>query len=144
MEAIPNTPKGAGGVTGAALIETMATAGHPRPAPSDFSDAMFLLRDENYAAWARGGEPGFEGWHSIKLVGSGLELIEGWPRRTLPALDDQDVQALLAAIGALAEREDLTPEQREAAGEFETAGKQIGYNALGAVLAGWVQGMGLG
>jgi len=143
LEAVPKTPKGEDGRHGDALVRTMVEAGEPEPDYAVFVETMFLLRDEGYLKWNRTGGGMFDGFFAIRLVGAGLELVDSWPRRTLPTLDDQAVQALLEAIGELANRADLSEDEREAATTIKEAGQTVGYNLLSSVLVIWLQARGL-
>jgi hypothetical protein len=122
-------------------MRELKRAGHDVDSET-FYNVMFRLRDGGFLEFSAGGGMDPRVFGLVRLQPRGREQVEGWP--TAGAVGPAEAEALLRAFETFASDPAAPEPQRRKAAQVAEAGRDLGVEVAGNVLAAWLRGLGLG
>jgi hypothetical protein len=127
-------------IEGSELVAELARMGYEPDGPA-LVNLMFQLKDAGYMDFAAVGGMDPANLDLIRLGERGRQEVEGWPRES--GVSAADVEALIRAFEAHARDPDVPEPERDKARAVASAGRDLGIDVAGSVIASWLRTIGV-
>jgi hypothetical protein len=127
-------------IEGAELVAELARMGHEPEGPA-LVNLMFQLKDAGYMDFAAVGGMDPANLDLIRLGERGRQEVEGWPKAS--GVSAADVEALIRSFEEYANDPHVPEQQRRRAGAIASAGRDLGIDVAGSVIASWLRAIGI-
>jgi hypothetical protein len=128
-------------VEGDELVAELRRQGH-EPDPIAVRNLMDRLSDDGYVTFSAAFGIGPKALSLIRLADRGRQEVEGWPKPG--AISAADVKALIRAFEEHSKDPDVPETERRKTDAIASAGRDLGVDVVGNVIASWLRSIGIG
>jgi hypothetical protein len=127
-------------IDGEELVAELARMGH-EPEGVGLYNLLFRLREGGFVEFAAASGMDPRKIELIRLGVPGRQEVEGCPRES--GVSAADVEALIRAFEAHARDPDVPEPERDKARAVASAGRDLGIDVAGSVIASWLRTIGV-